>query len=165
MGLFTKTDVVKERLITEIEKLSKQLAETQGELDAKKLEQANERLMRENRELKEDHDRQMREIDHKVGLRKQQADFEAEKAKEEAIMAVKQENMKHKEDRFEEEMNFMRSRMEDEVASMRHMYDMLMERMPTVHVDRRIREEIKHNALEAGSSEDAKANESSKESE
>ena len=101
---------------------------------------------------KEDRARELREVEHKIGLERQRSSQEATLAAQKATnekdaaiaqarVEVREENLKAEKGRFETEMKFMRERMEHEVDQLRDLLGNVMEMVPKVTVDKRIRED------------------------
>lgn len=112
-----------QRHANEIERLEREKVHKQIELDR----------------VNEKHQREKREIEHMVGLHRQRVDQEIELAKREQVITLREENLTKDRERFEQEMRFMRERMESEVERLNGFVTELLDRMPTVTVDRRIR--------------------------
>jgi hypothetical protein len=163
-----------ERLTSEIQELAEKVGELrgersllsyQGELDSIRRQKGELELELER--LREDAGRQTREIEHKLGLHRTQieservvmqkeAEAERIRAVEEAKLAVREGNLDAERKRFEEEIEFRTKRFEEEAATLRNLTSQILERLPTVNVERRI-ETVEHvgqrpaPALEAGS--------------
>lgn len=105
----------------------------------KKLERAKIEQDRKDEEFA----RKEREIDHKIGLERQRMAQEKEAVTTQAKLEVREENLVAEKDRFTQEMKFMRERMDKEVDQLKDMTANLMNLIPKVNVDRRIREEYK----------------------
>lgn len=75
-----------------------------------------------------------REIEHKVGLERARQEFEIEQAKREATVAIREENLEADKERFAEQMEFHRTRLEAEVASLRDLTGKLLERLPSAEI-------------------------------
>lgn len=88
--------------------------------------------------VKEEHARETREIEHMVGLHKEQVKQEMELAERSAKIAVREENLTADRERFEEHLSFMRERTETELERLGKLTGEILERLPTVTVDRRI---------------------------
>lgn len=144
MGLFggkTKADPTSELILAEIEKLSKDVAKLKGEkqatTDLKKLDEEYATAKRELTDLqitldrvKEDHERETREIEHKVGLQKKKQTFEVDAAKREAIVTVREENLDAKEKRFDEHVKFIEDRFDQQFDALRELTNKILDRMP-----------------------------------
>lgn len=154
----------------EIRQLNKELARLEGLLDA-----AGERLgilteyetvkaklvdtELEMKLLKEEHERDQREVEHKIGLHRKQMEAEQEIAKtkaeaeriravEEAKLAVREGNLEAERKRFEQEIQFRTERFEAEAATLRSLTEQILNRLPTVNVERRIVDENTTNFVE-----------------
>lgn len=75
-----------------------------------------------------------REVEHKVGLERKRQAFEVEQAKREAVVEVREENLAADKDRFKEEMEFQRERLEGEIESLRKLTEKLLERLPSAEI-------------------------------
>jgi hypothetical protein len=147
--MFGKPDATSEKLLAEIRGLSTQVAELQGERDEAKeeLKLADDivRLKRTltNLEIEKDretekHEREKREVKHMVGLEKKRQEFEVESAKRDVKLTLREENLKADRDRFEEQMKFSTQRFEREVGYLKELMGEVLDRLPTVKVDKRV---------------------------
>ena len=84
----------------------------------------------------EDRDREKREVEHMVGLERKRQAFEIDQAKRETTVTVREENLKADKDRFQEQMKFTTERFEKEVGYLKEIMTQVLERLPTVTVDR-----------------------------
>lgn len=129
------------RTLDQIEYLTRELASASGalaskweELDTagelvgarKQLAEAEIRLTK----IQELHDKEKREIDHKLGLHRIQVEQERTAAVQEAKLAVREEALAAQEGRFRQEMEFMQTRFEDEVKSQRILVEQVLTRLP-----------------------------------
>jgi hypothetical protein len=87
---------------------------------------------------KEDHDKREREVKHMVGLEKKRSEFDQSAAKREAILEVREENLAKSQERFETEMKFQRDRFETEVGYLKELMGDILDRLPTVTVDKKV---------------------------
>lgn len=144
-----KQDEKLAELSDEIRTLTTKVAELRGERDAnrevislqdrvKTLQRSVSDLEVKKSKIEEDHARKLREVEHKVGLDRRRGEQEAELAKKDAVLAVREENLGHERKAFEEQMKFMRTRMEAEVTSLQTLMGQILERLPTVTVDKTI---------------------------
>lgn len=115
-------------------------ANTYGE-EITKLHKEKALLETEISKQKEDHEREMREIEHKVGLHKTQVEAEIALAKKEAEtegkLAVQQaklevetSNLAAERQRFEDELKFRTERFEQEAATIKDMAKQVLDRLP-----------------------------------
>ena len=95
----------------------------------------------------EANERDKREVTHMVGLERKRQEFEAEQARagietarKEAVLEVKTENLKAEREAFKKEMDFREQRFEEEVGYLKDLMGQILERLPTVTVDRTISE-------------------------
>ena len=128
MGLFDKpTDNTE--VLAELTALKKEVAGLRGERAAQKdaisLEAERTELKKKLTDLqitwdkeKEKWDREKREVEHMVGLQKKRGEFEVEAAKREAIVSVREESLKDKQDAFDEQVKFIEKRFDSQFASL-----------------------------------------------
>lgn len=153
--MFTKEtrDTKLEKLTEKITELSKRVAELKGERDAisdkSKLADEIATLKQEKTakeieldRVKEDHEREKREIDHKIGLHRQRVEQEIELSRKEAVLDVREENLKKDRERFEQEMDYTRKRFSEEVDRLTSLQKEILERLPKWSVDRKLTEAI-----------------------
>lgn len=93
--------------------------------------------------LVEDNAREKREVTHMVGLERKRQEFEAEQAmkgieaaRTEAVLRVREENLKTEREAFAKEMKFREERFTKEVGYLKELMGQILERLPTVNVDR-----------------------------
>ena len=143
-------NVTSARILKEIESLSKQLAELRGRYDAaKQTHKTESELIELQKKLtalqieydreQEKHAREKREVEHMVGLEKKRQTFEIESATTTAKLTVREENLEADRKRFEEQMKFQTKRFEDEVGYLKDMVGQVLDRLPTVTVDKQIK--------------------------
>lgn len=97
-----------------------------------------ETLKIEKDRLVEDNARTVREVEHSTGLLRKQVDWERTKAVDEAKLAVGKENLAADRTRFEEQMAFHKDQISGEVARFEGLLKSLLERLPTVSVDKTV---------------------------
>lgn len=141
-----RKDQQHKEVLDRIEELSKEMAQLRGERDAardelslsdqvKKLREEIATLEINKGKLQEAHARQLREVEHKVGLDEKRQEFERTRAVRDAELAVREEALADKQQRFEDEMTFQRERFETEVGYLHKMVDEVLERLPKVTWD------------------------------
>jgi hypothetical protein len=134
-----------------IETLTRKVAELKGEKAAAseelglstrvvELQREKTRLEIELDRVKQQHERENREIEHKLGLHRKQVKVEIDLAKREQVVTLREEALSAQQSRFEEEMKFMRERMQGEIDRVSALTSEILERLPVVKVDRQIRE-------------------------
>jgi len=134
--------------------LQVQITELKGERDAlkrvKSLQEQISRLEIDKGKLVEDNDRKIRETTHMVGLERKRQEFEAEQAKKgieharaQAILEVQRENLETERAAFVKEMKFREERFTQEVGYLKDLMTQILDRLPTVTVDRQITETTK----------------------
>jgi len=154
MGLFDKQtrelDTAVLALKAEIEELRIERNAQMKQLDAAKsvidLKRQITDLEIAKAKIVEDNAREKREVTHMVGLERKRQEFEAEQAlkgietaREEAILEVREENLKAERVAFEKSMDFQQKRFEKEVGYLKDLMGQILERLPTVNVDRTIK--------------------------
>ena len=152
MPLLKKDDpfaAEREELLGEIRGLRKDLAaasKERGELrDRVKAEDQITELKKKivdleirRDKLTEDHEREKREVKHMVGLERQRQEFEIDQAKRETTVTVREENLAADRNRFEEQMKFTTKRFEEEVGYLKGIMTQVLDRLPTVTVDKTV---------------------------
>lgn len=130
-----------QRLLERLEALSRTLAVREGQADAAEerlrvfddLEEVKTALSDKQIELDrvlEKHAKEKRDIEHKLGLHRQQVAQESEAAVREAKLSVREEALEAQKGRFQEEMDFMQKRFESEVQAQRVLVEQVLERLP-----------------------------------
>jgi hypothetical protein len=150
VSLFAKQDdPVAQELLDELRGLKKEVAQLHGEREANteaiKLSDAIVKLKKELTNLqiekdreKESHSREKREVEHMVGLERKRQEFEVDAAKRDVKLTVREENLQSDRERFEQEMKFTRERFEKEVGYLQGLMKEILERLPTVSVEKAI---------------------------
>lgn len=144
-----QTDPLAQELLEEVRRLSKQVAQLQGEKDAidqaralisEKLDLAAEveQLKIEKSRKEEEFARERRELEHSTGLHRKQSEWERKQAVEEAKITVREENLSAERKRFEDQISFHKEQIKAEVDRMEKLIAGLMERLPTVTVEKSI---------------------------
>lgn len=100
----------------------------------KELRASLETLQIEKARKEEEYARKEREIEHKVGLERQRQEQELANAKREAIVSVREENLKADRDRFEAQMKFQEERFSTEVGYLKDVISDLAQRLPTANL-------------------------------
>ena len=98
-------------------------------------------------QMEEANQREYREVTHMVGLERKRQEFEAEQAqkgiehaRQEAILEVQRENLDTERAAFVKEMKFREERFSQEVGYLKDLMGQILDRLPTVTVDRQITE-------------------------
>lgn len=86
--------------------------------------------------VKEKHARETREVQHFVGLEKKRQEVELDQATREAKLDVREENLKADKERFDSHVKFVEDRMNTHLGDMKDLLTSVMERIPTVTVDK-----------------------------
>jgi len=142
------------KLETEIVRLKAERDAIGVERDAtKRVKQLQEQISRleiDKAKIVEDNDRKIRETTHMVGLERKRQEFEAEQSKKgieharkEAILEVQAENLETERAAFVKEMKFREERFTQEVGYLKDLMTQILDRLPTVTVDRQISETTK----------------------
>lgn len=121
-----------------VTKLSGDVLKLKEEVAALELAKARQR---------EEFEKTERELKHMVGLEqkrqhveREQAAVELEQATKAAKLEVREENLAADKKRFEEQLKFNTSRFEKMESYLKGMLDNILERLPTVTVDRQVKE-------------------------
>jgi hypothetical protein len=113
----------------ERDKLEKETNELRRELNANKITASGQR---------EEFDRRERELRHMIGLEQKRQVFEVDAAKRDALLTVREENLKADRERFETQMKFQTDRFESELKAERELMREILGRLPTVTVDKHV---------------------------
>ena len=112
-----------------------------------RLKEQIEDLKIEKGRLTEDNQREIREVRHMVGLERKRQEFEAEQAKKDveaakrtATLEVREENLAAERQTFDDHMEFREKRFTEEVDYLKDLMGQILDRLPTVNVDRQIKE-------------------------
>lgn len=128
-------------------------SEREALTDAAELREERDRLKRELVDLEiekakrdEDHQREKREVTHMVGLERKRQEFEAEAAKREARLEVREESLDAAQSLVKEKLDFMQSRMEEEIKYLKDsVINAILKRLPVVTVEKSIELSHSHN--------------------
>lgn len=143
--MFGKPDPTSERfdaLMDELAEVKAKVAEIRGDRDgatrAGKLEGELSKLKREltDKQIEFDReqekwDREKREVEHMVGLQRKRGEFETEAAGREATLSVREENLKADKDRFDEHVQFIEARFDQQFKSLEKLTGKILDRLPT----------------------------------
>lgn len=154
-------DPLVQELLEEVRRLSKQIATLKGEKDAiderralledrDNLASQIEQLKIEKDRREEDFARERREVEHATGLHRKQSEWERTKAVEEASIKVREENLSAERQRFQDQIDFNKAQIKAEVDRMEKLISGLMERLPTVTVEKSIDFQLAHNGNGGG---------------
>ena len=121
-----------ERLLEDLREHSKGLELATSVLTLKK--QIND-LEIEKSKIKEQHEREERELRHMIGLEKKRQEFEIDQSKRETTLKVQQENLAADKKRFEDQMKFHETRFTEEVGYLKSMISNVLERLPNVNME------------------------------
>lgn len=83
----------------------------------------------------EQHASQERELRHMIGLEQKRQSVEMEQAKREAMLAVREENLKAERTRFEEQLKFNTARFESMEKYLKDMMADILQRLPNVNME------------------------------
>ncbi len=135
-------------VLAEVEALHRELAAVRGDLaggrqavqlhgEVIRLQQELSALQIRESNIKEQHAREERELTHMIGLQKKAQDQELVNARREAVQAVREENLAAERKRFDHHMSFREKRFTEEVGYLKDLMGQILERLPTVTVDRK----------------------------
>jgi chromosome segregation ATPase len=141
----------RDKILEEIEKLSIDLAEVKGDVkgtsSVRRLQNEQTKLKEqiadygiEKSRIEEEFARERREIEHHVGLERERTTLEIQQAGQQARLDVREENLQAEKDRFKEHMDFYKEQMDRHIDDVKNLLNQVMTRIPTVTVDRKIRE-------------------------
>lgn len=142
-------DPAAETILEELRGLKRSLAKLEGERDAAReeigladqvvtLKKTLTDLEIKHDRVKEQHEREKREVEHMVGLEKKRQTFEVDSAKRDAVLSVREENLTADKDRFAEQMKFQDDRFKSEVKYLKDLMGQILERLPTINVEKTI---------------------------
>ncbi len=151
---FRDDDAQLKKLASEIERLTREVAALRAEKKAitetRDLEDKIIGLKKQVTELEivkdkkqEEFDRRERELTHMIGLEKKRQEIETKQAKQEATLAVREENLKAERTEFDKQMKFREERFDGEVKYLKDLMEKILGRLPTVSVDRQIEETVR----------------------
>lgn len=149
MKLFRDGQLIK--LAEDIEGLTREVASLRGDRKAltevNTLEEKVISLKKQVTELEivkdkkqEEFDRRDRELTHMMGLEKKRQEVETKQAGEAARLSVREENLKGERTQFDKQMKFREERFDGEVAYLKGLMEKILDRLPSVTVDRQIKE-------------------------
>lgn len=154
MGLFDRkapelTSEEKDQLRNEIADLRGEIAGLKAVMKARqkelgltddiiKLKNELVDLQIEKAKVVEEQERRERELTHMIGLEKKRQEQELAAGKREAVLAVQEKNLEADKARFEDQMDFMTDRFEKEVGYLKDIMGQVLDRLPTVTVDKTI---------------------------
>ena len=115
-------------------KLASELAD---EIVTLKKEKANLEIRIEAQ--KAEYERNDLEIKHMVGLENNRQKVEVEQARREAVLQVKEENLKAKQEQFDASMKFREDQFKSEMTRMQGFLEEITKRLPVVNVNKNIR--------------------------
>lgn len=141
MPIFGNSDKARAEELDAIRKLSEQAARLEGQVadlirqkdltaELRKAEDKLETTKREQARKDEEHDRKVRETEHRVGLLKLQQEHDVANAKRETMVTVREENLDKDRQRFEGEMKFQREHFERQANDIKSILSQVLERLP-----------------------------------
>jgi hypothetical protein len=145
MSWFKKMEVVDDQEEqSEISRLSEQIETLRGEVRALRTEKDRTRevnelaeqitaLKIEKSKLVEDNAREVREVEHKVGLLQKKQEQEVANAIKEAELNVREANLDADKTRFQEEMKFQREHFDKVAADNKEMTQEILKRLPDLN--------------------------------
>lgn len=96
-----------------------------------------EQLRIEKARITEQHAKELREVEHSVGLQQRRAEFEKQAATREAELKVREENLQHEQEAFEKQLKFITERFGETEAWIKEAFSEVLGRVPKVTVNRR----------------------------
>lgn len=108
--------------------------------ETRRLREEIETLTIERDRQQESHEREKREVEHMVGLEKNRQTVEIDQAKREATLAVREEALTAAHSRFDDQVKFIEARFGEQVEYLQDLMAKVLDRLPTVSVDRTIEE-------------------------
>jgi len=90
-------------------------------------------LQRGQATLVEEHNRATREIEHQVGLQRQQQEFEVDAARREALLEVREGNLEAATTRLEERITFITEGFESQSEFIKGTLEQVLSRLPDVN--------------------------------
>lgn len=150
---FVSEDKQLKKLSDDIERLTREVAALRGEKKAvTEVNELEARILGLKKQVsdleiskdkkQEEFDRRDRELTHMIGLEKKRQEVETKQAKQEATLAVREENLKAEKTQFEAQMAFREKRFDKEVEYLQGLMKQILERLPSVTVDRQIKETV-----------------------
>lgn len=82
----------------------------------------------------EEHQRKIRETEHRVGLLRTQQEHEVANARRETTLEVREGNLTTEREQFAKDMKFQRERLQGEVDRVAALLDKVLERLPNIEV-------------------------------
>jgi hypothetical protein len=108
------------------------LASLKAERD--RLLESIETVKREKARHDEDHERKIRDTEHKVGLVQKQHEAEMKIAKREVALEVKEQTLDADRQRFEDQMKFEREKTQEQIKQLHGMIKPLLKALPTAEM-------------------------------
>jgi len=102
--------------------------------DVLKLREEVEQLKIEKGRREEEFARREREIEHKLGLERARQAFEVDESKRTTMLDLREENLKADRQRFEEQLKFHEDRFAEEVGYLKGMIGDIVKRLPTAEI-------------------------------
>lgn len=145
MGFFTpKKDITteeREHELAEIERLSEEIARLSGEVKALRAERENigditalkaeiNELEISKSKLEEANKREVREVEHRVGLLQEKMNQDIDLATRTAEVTVREGNLDAERKRFEDHTKFVTDQMRDEMSRFEKITEKLLDNLP-----------------------------------
>lgn len=129
-------DALNARAGTEIGKREAEITKLKGEIEDLKLSKDRK---------EEEFSRREREVEHKIGLERLRQEQEvaaqkreAEQAKKQVELTVREANLEAEKIRFADQMNFHQKQMEGQISGLQQLVGQLLERLPSMEIKARI---------------------------
>jgi hypothetical protein len=154
MGLF-KNEAAAQAKLDELNTNIVQLTERIGELRAEKKELVKLSVLQSERDdlreeinnlkidkskIEEKHARELREVEHKIGLQRIQAEHEADNQKKQARLEVREANLEHEKAQFDTNMKFQKEEFDRQAKYLQGLMESVLARLPNVNVNHEITE-------------------------
>ena len=104
----------------------KQVTDLRAEIETLKIEKGRKH---------EEHAKEERELRHMIGLEKKRQEFEIEQARKETSLTVREENLAAEKTRFTEQMKFHEDRFKEEVGYLKGMVKEVLDRLPNINME------------------------------
>ena len=115
------------RIVGQEVELSKEVVKLKNELTTLGIEKSK---------VEERHAKEERELKHMIGLEKKRQEVELVQASKAATLSVREEALAAERKRFDDQMAFREKRFTEEVGYLKDMCKQILDRLPTVTVDR-----------------------------
>lgn len=112
--------------LRQLEEVSQRVTQLKEQLETLRIEKARK---------EEDHDRREREIQHKLGLHREQVEQESKFAKQEAELEVRKQNLAQEQENFQKQLQFQKNFLEQNAKDMKDVLRAVLRRLPELSAD------------------------------